>query len=122
MNVTQMVIDNVVRGLVLDARGKWIPIAQMKALESNVLRHLVGGNVFCNGSWVSIQKCKELMVSGQYQPEGMAVASNEADQISQKKGSSWVVVSCNTGEERLAEDQYLRLIRQAAAAEAEKEE
>jgi hypothetical protein len=118
MNITQTIIDNVVRGLVLDERGKWITLAQMKAIESGVLRHLEAGDVLFNGQWVSIQKCRELMAGGQQQrPSDLTMSSSDADHISRKKASPWVVVSCSTGEQHLAHDQYLRLIRQATAAE-----
>jgi hypothetical protein len=119
MNITQTIIDNVVRGLVLDERGKWIPLSQMKAIESGVLRHLEAGDVLFNGQWVSIQKCKELTAGGQPHQGDLAMASSDADHISRKKASPWVVVSCKTGEQHLAHDQFLRLIRQATAAEKE---
>jgi hypothetical protein len=118
MNITQTIIDNVVRGLVLDGRGKWVPIAQMKAIESGVLRHLESGDVLWNGQWVSIQKCREMAAGGQ-QHGDLSIASSDADHISRKKAAPWMVVSCNTGEQHLAHDQYLRLIRQATAAEKE---
>jgi hypothetical protein len=45
--------------------------------------------------------------------------SNDVEHISQKRPVPWIVVSCNTGEQKLAQEQHLRLIRQAAAAEKE---
>ena len=112
-----MVIDNVVRGLVLDAKGKWVPLAQMMAIEYNVLKHLEVGEVLHNGQWMSIQKCKQVQTAGQMQPQGPNAPSNDADHISQKKPIPWIVVSCNTGEQHVAHEKYLPLIRQAASAE-----
>jgi hypothetical protein len=122
MNITQTIVDNVVRGLVLDERGKWVPLAQMKAIESGVLRHLAAGDVLFNGQWVSIRKCKELMAGGpQPRPGDLTMSSADAEHISGKKASPWVVVSLNTGEQHLAHDHYLRLLRQATAAEKEEQ-
>jgi hypothetical protein len=117
LNVTETIIDNVVRGLVLDAKGQWIPLSQMMAIEYNVLKHLEAGEVLYNGQWVSIQKCKEMSAGGQLQPFDPNAPTHEADHISQKKPIPWIVVSCNTGEQHLAHEKYLPLIRLATNAE-----
>ncbi len=115
MNITETIIDNVLRGLVLDARGKWVPLSQMIGVEYNVLKHLEAGEVLCQGQWLSIKKGKELLAAGH--PEETVSTSSEADHISRKKPVPWIVVSCSTGEQHLAHDKYMHIIRQAAAAE-----
>jgi hypothetical protein len=115
MNVTETIIDSVLRGLVLDARGKWVPLSQMIGVEYNVLKHLEAGEVLYQGQWHSIQKCKEMIFAGQ--ADETFAASNDADHISRKKPVPWIVVSCNTGEQHLAHEKYLHVIRQAASAE-----
>jgi hypothetical protein len=117
MSVSEIIFDNVVRGLVLDVKGKWVPLAEMMEIEYNVLKHLEAGQVLYNGQWVSIQKCKEIQAVGQMQSSGGNVPSSDADHISQKKPDSWVVVSCNSGEQQIARDDYLSLIRQATSEE-----
>jgi hypothetical protein len=117
MNVTEKIIDYVLRGLVLDDKGKWVPLSQMIEVEHNVLKHLESGEVLCQGQWLSIIKSRELLGSGTSGKTNSAVPSNEADHISQKKPTPWIVVSVNTGEQHLAHDKYMHLIRQAAAAE-----
>jgi hypothetical protein len=117
MNVTETIIDNVVRGLVLDTKGKWIPLARMMAIEQSVLKHLEAGEVLHQGQWISIQKCKNIISTGNRRTNDFNASSNDVDHISQKRPVPWIVVSCNTGEQQLAHEQYLRLIRQATAAE-----
>jgi hypothetical protein len=119
MDVTETIIDNVARGLILDTKGKWVPLSHMMAVEKSVLKHLEAGEVLCQGQWISIQKCKKLLATGQKRTSDFNAPSRDADHISQKKPVPWIVVSCNTGEQHLAQEQYLRLIRQATAAEKE---
>jgi hypothetical protein len=117
MNVTETIIDNVLRGLVLDAKGKWVPLSQMIGVEYNVLKHLEAGEVLCQGQWLGIKKCKEQMTAGQPEDTLAAASSNEVEHISQKKPTPWIVVSCNSGEQHLAHDKYMQIIRQATSAE-----
>jgi hypothetical protein len=117
MNVTETIIDNVLRGLVLDVKGKWVPLTQMISVEYNVLKHLETGEVLCQGQWLSIKKSKEIEAAGQTPSSNPNMLSSDADHISQKKPIPWIVVSCNTGEQHLAHEKYLPLIRQATTAE-----
>jgi hypothetical protein len=117
MNITDTIIDNVVRGLVLDSKGNWIPIAQMKAIECNVLQHLKAGEVLWNGKWVALQKCKEMKSQGPIQESPSDALSRDADHISNKKPIPWIVVSCHSGEQQLAPESLIPLISQAASAE-----
>jgi hypothetical protein len=116
MNITETIIDNVVRGLVLDAKGKWVPLGQMIGVEYNVLKHLEAGEVLCQGQWMSIKKSKEMAADGRI-PASSNASSNDADHISQKKPIPWIVVSLNSGEQHLAHEKYLPIIRQASSAE-----
>ena len=52
-------IENyVLKGLVLDEHGAWIPIADKKAVEEDFLVHLMAGQVLNEGRWVSIAEAK----------------------------------------------------------------
>jgi hypothetical protein len=52
-------IENyILKGLVLDEHGAWIPIADKKAVEEDFLAHLMGGQVLHEGRWVSIAEAK----------------------------------------------------------------
>jgi hypothetical protein len=52
-------IENyILKGLVLDEHGKWIPIADKKAVEEDFLAHLMAGQVLHEGRWVSIGEAK----------------------------------------------------------------
>jgi hypothetical protein len=117
MNVTEKIIDYVLRGLVLDDKGHWVPLSQMIGVEYNVLRHLEAGEVLCQGQWLSISKCKEILGAGKSDETISGTVSSEADHISQKKPTPWIVVSVNTGEQHVAHDSFMHLIRQASAAE-----
>jgi hypothetical protein len=117
MNITNSIIDNVVRGLVLDSKGAWIPIAQMKAVEYSVLAHLEAGEVLHNGKWMGFEQCREMKTKGEVNETASDAPVSEADHISNKKSIPWIVVSCHTGEQQLAPDSLIPLISQAASAE-----
>jgi hypothetical protein len=52
-------IENyILKGLVLDEHGAWIPIADKKAVEEDFLAHLMAGQVLHEGRWVSIAEAK----------------------------------------------------------------
>lgn len=52
-------IENyILKGLVLDEHGAWIPIADKKAVEEDFLAHLMAGQVLNEGRWVSIAEAK----------------------------------------------------------------
>jgi hypothetical protein len=52
-------IENyILKGLVLDDHGAWIPIADKKAVEEDFLAHLIAGQVLNEGRWVSIPEAK----------------------------------------------------------------
>ncbi len=111
MNITETIINNVVRGMVLDIKGNWVPIAQMKMIEHNVLKHLEAGEVLHDGQWISMRKFKTIS-SQTFQATDPTHHSHEADHISNKRPIPWVVVSCNSGEQYQAPDTMLPLIRQ----------
>ncbi|MBN2037890.1 MAG: hypothetical protein JW768_14205 [Chitinispirillaceae bacterium] len=52
-------IENyILKGLVIDEHGQWIPIADKKAVEEDFLAHLSAGQVLHEGRWVSIAEAK----------------------------------------------------------------
>lgn len=52
-------IENaVLKGLVLDEHGAWIPIADKKAMEEDFCAHLEAGEVLHEGRWISIEEAK----------------------------------------------------------------
>ena len=50
--------ERVVSGFVLDDFGKWIPIAERKKIESEVLAQLVAGRFLHEGRWLSFDQVK----------------------------------------------------------------
>jgi hypothetical protein len=48
----------ILKGLVLDEHGQWIPIADKRAVEEDFLAHLTAGQVLHEGRWVSIAEAK----------------------------------------------------------------
>ena len=102
--------------MVLDAKGKWAPMAQPLAVERGVLRHLEAGEVMHEGKWVPIAHCLAARSANGAALVGSSSAqSHDAEHISNKKGIPWVVVSCSTGEQHLAPGSLLPLIRQSGA-------
>jgi hypothetical protein len=121
MNIPENVLNPVSLGLVLDNRGIWVPIAQIKVVESNFLKHLEAGEVLHEGKWISMEKCFALRskTSGIAQGNIENAHAPDAERISTKKGIPWVVVSCDTGEQHLAPDNLLSLIHQSGVFDDE---
>ncbi len=51
--------ENIAKGLVLDEKGNWVPIAEKIEKEKNFLNHLEAGEVLNDGQWVPIDFLKE---------------------------------------------------------------
>lgn len=51
--------ENIAKGLVLDEKGNWVPIAEKIEKEKNFLKHLEAGEVLSDGQWVPINFLKE---------------------------------------------------------------
>jgi hypothetical protein len=58
MNRIAEVENYILKGLVLDEHGQWIPIADKRAVEEDFLAHLSAGQVLHEGRWVSIAEAK----------------------------------------------------------------
>jgi hypothetical protein len=114
LKVPQKIRDNLALGLVLDFKGKWVPIIQLKSAEAAVLKHLEAGEVLLGDKWTSIKKSIEAKRNEPAQAEDKEAHSADAQHIFNKKGIPWIVVSCDTGEQHLASDEYLSIIRQTA--------
>jgi len=114
MNAPEAFVKNVSLGLVLDAKGKWVPLAQPLAVERSVLRHLAEGEVLHDGKWMAIATCLATRSNASSGDAGNPDV--DAEHIANKKGIPWVVVSCNTGEQHLAPTSLTPLIRQSGAS------
>jgi len=74
-------IENyILKGLVLDDHGAWIPIADKKAVEEDFLAHLIAGQVLNEGRWVSIPEAKSSSA-----PTEIATISTEKTLPTQEK-------------------------------------
>jgi len=113
LKVPKKISDNLALGLVLDFKGKWVPITQLKSAEAAVLKHLEAGEVLLGGKWTSIKKSLDAK-RNEPQAEDKEAHSADAQHILNKKGIPWIVVSCDTGEQHLASGEYLSIIRQTA--------
>ena len=113
LKVPKKISDNLALGLVLDFKGKWVPITQLKSAEATVLKHLEAGEVLLGGKWTSIKKRLDAK-RNEPQAEDKEAHSADAQHILNKKGIPWIVVSCDTGEQHLASGEYLSIIRQTA--------
>lgn len=51
--------ENIAKGLVLDEKGNWVPIAEKIEKEKNFLKHLEAGEVLNDGQWMPINFLKE---------------------------------------------------------------
>jgi hypothetical protein len=49
----------ILKGLVLDDLGNWVPIADRKAVEEDTLAHLSSGQVLFEGRWVNFPELKK---------------------------------------------------------------
>ncbi|MBN2188023.1 MAG: hypothetical protein JW699_01110 [Chitinispirillaceae bacterium] len=49
----------ILKGLVLDELGNWVPIADRKAVEEDTLAHLSSGQVLFEGRWVNFPELKK---------------------------------------------------------------
>lgn len=58
MSTISEIENHILKGLVLDEHGQWIPIADKKAVEEDFLAHLTAGQVLHEGRWVSIGEAK----------------------------------------------------------------
>jgi hypothetical protein len=114
LKVPKKISDNLALGLVLDFKGKWVPIIQLKSAEAAVLKHLEAGEILLGDKWTSIKKSIEAKRNEPAQAEDKEAHSADAQHIFNKKGIPWIVVSCDTGEQHLASDEYLSIIRQTA--------
>ena len=123
MKIPETIVKNVELGLVLDGKGNWVPLAQLKAIERTVLNHLEAGEVLHEGTWTSLEKLTNNSSGalGAMKAQGGDVHAHEAAHISNKKAIPWVVVSCNTGEQHLAHENMLPLIRQSGASDDDSE-
>lgn len=117
--IPETVVKNLSLGMVLDTKGKWVPLSQPLAIERGVLRHLEAGEVMFEGKWIPIAQClasRACAAPGSVGGELKDAQANDAEHISTKKGIPWVVVSCETGEQHLAPSSLLPLIRQSGAS------
>jgi hypothetical protein len=58
MSTISEIENHILKGLVLDEHGQWIPIADKKTVEEDFLAHLSAGKVLHEGRWVSIGEAK----------------------------------------------------------------
>ena len=58
MNRIAEMENSILKGLVLDELGNWVPIADRKAVEEETIAHLSAGQVLFEGRWVSFPELK----------------------------------------------------------------
>jgi hypothetical protein len=58
MSTISEIENHILKGLVLDEHGQWIPIADKKTVEEDFLAHLSAGKVLHEGRWVTIGEAK----------------------------------------------------------------
>jgi hypothetical protein len=59
MNRIAEMENSILKGLVLDESGNWVPIADRKAVEEETLAHLSSGQVLFEGRWVNFPELKK---------------------------------------------------------------
>jgi hypothetical protein len=60
MSLAANIEENVIRGLVLNDQGEWIPLSEKVRKENDFLSHLEAGEVLCNGKWMKIAEAIKL--------------------------------------------------------------
>jgi hypothetical protein len=60
MNRISEIENYILKGLVLDEHGNWIPIVEKKAVEEEFLAHLSAGHVLYEGRWVDFTEAKKV--------------------------------------------------------------
>lgn len=58
MNMIAEMENCILKGMVLDEHGSWVPIADRKAVEEDTLAHLSNGQVLFEGRWVTFKEMK----------------------------------------------------------------
>jgi len=61
-------------GMVLNDRGKWVPIAELVKKERTFLGHLTGGEVLHDGAWVKMEALRKSTVAPQ--PPATTIATD----------------------------------------------
>jgi hypothetical protein len=118
MNAADTIKNKVTRGLVLDIKGNWIPMASLQAIEHNVLMHLEDGEVLYEGKWTKIKNLQtaNFLTPGSGRPlapktDHINVSTNEAEHSTNTNAMPWKVISLSTGEQHSANENMIPLIR-----------
>ncbi|MBN1128735.1 MAG: hypothetical protein JXA71_07095 [Chitinispirillaceae bacterium] len=86
MNTISEIENHVLKGLVLDEHGQWIPIADKKAVEEDFLAHLSAGKVLHEGRWVSFAEAKSAKAPTEIATTMMETATAAPDALPEAPG------------------------------------
>jgi hypothetical protein len=84
-------------------------------MENEILKHLEAGEVLLEDKWVSIYNGFAARSPSAPGAENNNKEAPAAENIFNKKGIPWVVVSCETGEQHLAPDSLVGRLHQSGA-------
>jgi hypothetical protein len=104
MNTISEIENHILKGLVIDEHGQWIPIADKKAVEEDFLAHLAAGQVLHEGRWVSLAEAKSAKAPTEIATTVLEMPLNES-RVNGAAGGGPALVVVSAVPEDLAEVQ-----------------
>ena len=114
----------------LDGKGLWVPLGNLRAMERAILMHLEAGEVLCEGKWVGIAACKSSTPPFSGPAESRASSGRRrfdpvianAQPLGDKKSTPWTIVSLSTGAVQEAPENMAPLVQDIGSGDAPSDE